>query len=63
MVNRIKPKQKKIMLSEKKAAALDVYLKSNNIKLQDFLESYIDKQLEKDKENLKNTLIECEEKK
>lgn len=51
MANRTKPKQKKIMLSEEKAAALEAYLKSKNIKLQDFLEAYIDEQLEKNKEN------------
>ena len=51
MDNRTKPKQKKFWLSEEKAAALDAYLKSNNIKLQDFIEAYIDEQLEKDKEN------------
>lgn len=49
MANRTKPKQKKIMLSEEKSAALDAYLKSKNVKLQDFLESYIDKELEKNK--------------
>lgn len=47
MANRTKPKQKKLWLSEEKAAVLDSYLKSNNIKLQDLLEDYIDKVLEK----------------
>ncbi len=47
MANRTKPKQKKVWLSEEKAAALGAYLKSKNIKLQDFLESYIDEQLER----------------
>lgn len=39
------------MLSEEKAAALDDYLKANNIKLQEFLEFYIDEELEKNKKN------------
>ena len=51
MANRTKPKQKKIMLSEEKAAALDDYLKANNIKLHEFLEFYIDEELEKNKKN------------
>lgn len=47
MANRTKPKQKKFWLSEEKAAALDIYLKQKGIKLQDFLEAYIDEVLKK----------------
>lgn len=47
MAIRTKPKQKKIMLSEEKAVALDKYLADNNLKLQDLLEGFIDTLLKK----------------
>lgn len=47
MANRVKNKQRKIYLTEEKSAALDAYLKSNGLKLQDFLEKHIDEVLKK----------------
>lgn len=47
MANRVKNKQRKIYLTEEKSAALDVYLKTEGLKLQDFLEKHIDEVLAK----------------
>lgn len=49
MAHTTKTKQVKIRLTPEKAAALNAHLESNGLKLQDFLENYIDKVLEKNK--------------
>lgn len=49
MAHTTKTKQAKVRLTPEKAAALNKLLEEKGLKLQDFLESYIDEQLEKNK--------------